>query len=226
VERGHPAVEPKPGREAPKGTTGGRLPRPWQTHASPRESSVIGASPQWLAQGDSAGTAASGRHELAPVPAHPGLQPAGRRLLPRRLRPHPETSGFNCMQLPQAVPQTWSGSSSTFRAGTRPAPVSLQSPRNRPFQTITQDHQSRGSSGGASARAPELGRTRPYSRAPDTSGAREQASTAGTPDHAGQGLPRVGDSGTEAVFPASAAGLRSGANWRRPCLPCLPPRAP
>ena len=34
------------------------------------------------------GTAASNRHVLAPVPASAGLQPAGRGLLPRRLRDH------------------------------------------------------------------------------------------------------------------------------------------
>ena len=40
---------------------------------------------------DTAGTAAIDRHILATVPAHAGLDHAGRGLLPRRLRAHPET---------------------------------------------------------------------------------------------------------------------------------------
>ena len=43
------------------------------------------------AAADSTGTAASHRHILAAVPAHSGLQHAGRGLLPRRLRGHLET---------------------------------------------------------------------------------------------------------------------------------------
>ena len=43
------------------------------------------------AAADTAGTAASDRHVLATVPARAGLDHAGRGLLPRRLRDHPET---------------------------------------------------------------------------------------------------------------------------------------
>ena len=42
-------------------------------------------------QANTLGTAPDHRHVLATVPTRAGLQHAGRRLLPRRLRPHPET---------------------------------------------------------------------------------------------------------------------------------------
>ena len=47
------------------------------------------ANPQ--ATADSTSAAASNRHIMATVPAHTGLDHAGRGLLPRRLRDHPET---------------------------------------------------------------------------------------------------------------------------------------
>jgi hypothetical protein len=47
--------------------------------------------PDPQASADTAGTAADHRHVLATVPARAGLDHAGRRLLPRRLRDHAET---------------------------------------------------------------------------------------------------------------------------------------
>jgi len=42
------------------------------------------------APADTSGTSAGHRHDMATVPAHAGLDPAGRGLLPRRLRGHPD----------------------------------------------------------------------------------------------------------------------------------------
>ena len=70
------------------------------------------------------GPAPSDRYFLATVPARPGLDPAGRGLLPRRLRDHPETD-LRVLRPrgPQPLRRTSSG-----RPATRPEP----GPPNRP----------------------------------------------------------------------------------------------